>query len=171
MHKRLSLLLALPLTLSLSGCFDDDDDNDVEDMPDQENVAPEAISESFTTQVDTAFSEELTATDADGDALTYAVGEEPQQGTLELSDDGSFTYTPSEEVTGEDSFVYTVSDGVNDPVSATITITIEAQQVATSEYVRSAFNQAPTDEPLPVNGRELQQDVEDPDAFNDLIDQ
>ena len=91
MHKRLSLLLALPLTLSLSGCFDDDDDNDVEDMPDQENVAPEAISESFTTQVDTAFSEELTATDADGDALTYGVGEEPQQGTLELSDDGSFT--------------------------------------------------------------------------------
>jgi len=169
MQKRLSLLLAIPLTLSLSGCFDDDDDND--EMPDQENVAPEPISESFTTQVDTAFSEELTATDADGDSLTYAVGEAPMRGSLDLSDDGSFTYTPSEEATGEDSFTYTVSDGINDPVAATITVTIEAEQVAVSSYVRAAFNQAPTDEPLPVNGRELQQDVEDPDAFNDLIDQ
>jgi hypothetical protein len=44
-------------------------------------------------------------------------------GTVNLSSDGSFTYTPPADATGTDSFTYTVSDGELSS-SATVTITI-----------------------------------------------
>ncbi|MBE9064303.1 DVUA0089 family protein [cf. Phormidesmis sp. LEGE 11477] len=51
--------------------------------------------------------------DADGDDLTVAIADTPTNGTVDLSADGSFTYTPTDGFsTGEqDSFTYTVSDG------------------------------------------------------------
>lgn len=165
---RHSLLLIAGTTLLLSGCFDDDDDDY---QAPEENTAPEAISEAFATQVDTPFTDTLTGNDADGDTLVFALGEEPLFGEVEVADDGSFTYTPDEEATGEDSFSFTVSDGTADPVTGTITITIEAEQVAFSAYSRAAFDQEPNDKPLPLNGRDVNQDVEDPDNYNDLLEQ
>lgn len=161
--KKVYFLALTPLLLT--GCFDSDDDDDTV------NTSPDAVSESFATEVGTAFSDQLTASDADGDPLSFSVVQEPSLGSVTLNEDGSFTYTPGDEQTGEDSFVFAVSDGVNDPVEATVTITVEAQQVAVSSYVRAAFAQSATDTPLPVNGRDFQQDVEDPTAFDDLINQ
>ena len=154
------------LVLALTGCFDSDDDNDYQ-AP-EENVAPVAVDEMLTTQADIAFDGTLTATDADGDALTFGLGENGTLGNAEVSTDGSFTYTPNAQVTGSDSFTFTVSDGVNPEVTATVSVTIEAQQVSFSSYTRDAFNQAPTDEPLPINGREFTQDADDT-TFDDLL--
>jgi len=153
------------LVLALSGCFDSDDDNDYQ-AP-EENVAPVAVDEMLTTQADISIDGTLTATDADGDSLTFGLGE---NGTLgkEVNTDGSFTYTPNAQVTGSDSFTFTVSDSVNPEVTATVSVTIEAQQVSFSSYTRDAFNQAPTDEPLPINGREFTQDADDT-TFDDLL--
>jgi hypothetical protein len=44
-------------------------------------------------------------------------------GTVTLNSDGSFTYTPPQDVTGGDSFTYTVSDGTLN-ATGTVTITI-----------------------------------------------
>lgn len=154
------------LVLALTGCFDSDDDNDYQ-AP-EENVAPVAVDEMLTTQADIAFDGTLTATDADGDALTFGLGENGMLGNAEVNADGNFTYTPNAQVTGSDSFTFTVSDGVNPEVTATVSVTIEAQQVSFSSYTRDAFNQAPTDEPLPINGREFTQDADDT-TFDDLL--
>lgn len=154
------------LVLALSGCFDSDDDNDYQ-AP-EENAAPVAVDEMLTTQADIAIDGTLTATDADGDPLTFGLGENGTLGNAEVNTDGSFTYTPNAQVTGSDSFTFTVSDGVNPEVTATVSVTIEAQQVSFSSYTRDAFNQAPTDEPLPINGREFTQDADDT-TFDDLL--
>ena len=154
------------LVLALTGCFDSDDDNDYQ-AP-EENVAPVAVDEMLTTQADISIDGTLTATDADGDSLTFGLGENGTLGNAEVNTDGSFTYTPNAQVTGSDSFTFTVSDSVNPEVTATVSVTIEAQQVSFSSYTRDAFNQAPTDEPLPINGREFTQDADDT-TFDDLL--
>lgn len=163
-HHR--MWIASGLVLALSGCFDSDDDNDYQ-AP-EENAAPVAVDEMLTTQADIAIDGTLSATDADGDALTFGLGENGTLGNAEVNADGSFTYTPNAQVTGSDSFTFTVSDGVNPEVTATISVTIEAQQVSLSSYTRDAFNQAPTDDPLPINGREFIQDADD-STFDDLL--
>ena len=158
--------IASGLVLALSGCFDSDDDNDYQ-AP-EENVAPVAVDQMLTTQADIAFDGTLTASDEDGDALTFGLGENGSLGSAEVNTDGTFTYTPNAQVTGSDSFTFTVSDGVTPDVTATVSVTIEALQVSFSSYTRDAFNQAPTDEPLPINGREFTQDA-DETTFDDLL--
>ena len=73
--------------------------------------------------------------DVEGDDLTVTVVNAPARGEFELSDDGSFTYTPEEHFNGEDTFVYRVSDGVDSEVAtATITVTpVNDSPVATAE--------------------------------------
>ena len=100
------LYLVAVTGIILSGCSDDDDTN----------YAPEVISEDFTTTVDTSFFDTLTASDANGDTLVYSLEGSPANGSVEVADNGSFTFTPDAEFTGEDSFTFTVSDGVNDSV-------------------------------------------------------
>ena len=57
--------------------------------------------------------------------MTYTVIRQPKRGTVEIQDDGSFTYTPKKNKVGVDSFVYTAADPAG-KVSreATVTITI-----------------------------------------------
>ncbi|GGW93444.1 Ig-like domain-containing protein [Alteromonas halophila] len=167
MNHSIKLLLVAGLAGSLSGCFDsDDDDNDNQDG--MQNAAPTATDASFTTEADTAFTEMLDASDPDGDTLTYALEEEPTMGSVEVMDSGEFTYTPAAQVTGMDSFVFSVSDGTNAAVTATVSITIEDQQVSLTSYTREAFMQDATDTPLPVNGRTFTDDADD-GAFDDLL--
>jgi hypothetical protein len=63
-------------------------------------------------------------TDADGDPLTAILNVDPTNGILTLISDGSFTYTPSTNFTGEDTFTYHANDGVDDSNIATVTITV-----------------------------------------------
>ncbi|WAJ70437.1 Ig-like domain-containing protein [Catenovulum adriaticum] len=169
MNSQLSKIpLACAFALALGGCdLLDDDDND-NDKP-EENMAPVVETLSVMTQTDTQVMEQITATDADGDTLTYTVTTDPMKGMLELNDDGSFTYTPNSEFTGSDSFEFEVSDGVNAAVNGMVNIDIEALEVTFSSYSRSAFNQMETDEPLSTNGRNFIQDVTTQTAYDDLL--
>jgi hypothetical protein len=53
-----------------------------------------------------------TATDADGDVLTYRLISGPSHGSLLFRADGTFEYTPENRFVGTDSFEYLVSDGL-----------------------------------------------------------
>lgn len=168
MKPMFKMLLLAGMTVSLSACFDSDDDDDMDNDGDMANAAPTVTDATYTTQADIAFTEVLAAADPEGDALTYAIEEQPTLGTVEVTDTGEFTYTPAAQVTGMDSFVFSVSDGNNDAVTGTVSITIENQQVSFTQYTRDAFAQAPTDQPLPVNGRSFTDDA-DETAFDDLL--
>jgi hypothetical protein len=154
--------------LSLAGCFDGDDDYN-RDRDGMKNATPVAVAGSFTTQADIPVTETLSGTDADGDKLSYAVASEPAHGTVMVENDGSFTYSPASTFTGQDQFTFTVSDGQVTSTEATVDITVDAQQVSFNSYSRDAYQQESTAEPLPVNGREFDQDVTDPAAYDDLL--
>jgi len=62
--------------------------------------------------------------DADGDGLTAEVVIGVAHGTLSLSKDGAFTYTPVATVAGADGFTYRIWDGVAWSVPATVAITM-----------------------------------------------
>ena len=64
-------------------------------------------------------------TDVDvDDVLTAAIVGQPQNGTLTLDTDGSFTYTPNDGFSGQDTFTYQANDGTDDSEVATVTITV-----------------------------------------------
>ncbi|MDJ0712362.1 MAG: Ig-like domain-containing protein [Woeseiaceae bacterium] len=71
----------------------------------------------------------LTATDADGDALTYAVASMPSSGTVVLSGAGNadFTYTPNGGFSGADSFTFTAADAAATSAAATVTINVNTK--------------------------------------------
>ena len=92
------------------------------------NDAPVAMNESATTDEDTALTGTLSASDPDGDALTYSVAMQPANGTVTITDasTGAYTYTPNADYNGTDSFTFVANDGIDDSNEASVTITILA---------------------------------------------
>ncbi|MCA0982865.1 tandem-95 repeat protein [Halobacillus yeomjeoni] len=68
---------------------------------------------------------QVTATDSDNDPLTYSKGSEPSNGTIEVKEDGTYTYTPDSDYTGTDNFTIEVSDGKGGAATSTVTIEIK----------------------------------------------
>ncbi|MEN3940755.1 Ig-like domain-containing protein [Prosthecobacter sp. SYSU 5D2] len=66
----------------------------------------------------------VTGTDADLDALTFFVVDAPAKGTLDLEEDGTYEYTATAGLTGNDSFTFRAFDGLDSSTPATVTITI-----------------------------------------------
>ena len=83
---------------------------------------PVATAVAVTTDEDQASTFALTATDPDGDPLTYAVAAGPQYGSVALAG-STATYTPQPDVHGTDTFTWSVSDGTAS-VTAAATITV-----------------------------------------------
>ncbi len=94
------------------------------------NDAPIAFDESASGNEDTDISDNVLANDADVDnaSLTASLVSGPAHGTLVLSADGSFTYTPDADWHGSDSFTYSANDGVLDSNVATVYITVDPVQ-------------------------------------------
>ncbi|MBB1437463.1 cadherin-like domain-containing protein [Shewanella sp. SG41-4] len=147
----------------LAGC------NSEDEMTMVKNSAPMVSSIMLSTVTEMPLTEQLIATDKDGDALTFTVMNEPTLGTVSLMPNGEFTYTPANEVTGMDSFTVAVTDGVNDPVAAMVNITIDAEQVMFSSLSRQAFLQPSQAAPIRVNGRVVEDDVSTADFYDDLL--
>lgn len=104
-----------------------------------ENDAPIADDDAFTTPVEQALSIGAVTgviandNDADGDSLTAMLQTSPANGTVALSGDGSFTYTPNGTFHGTDTFTYLANDGTVDSNEATVTITVNSAAVATDD--------------------------------------
>ncbi|MFM9975884.1 MAG: tandem-95 repeat protein, partial [Beijerinckiaceae bacterium] len=90
------------------------------------NDAPVASSPPVSVSEDSSVNGIVTASDIDGDALTYAVNTAPANGTLVVRPDGTYTYTPNANYNGADSFSITVSDGNGGQVVVTIPVTVTA---------------------------------------------
>jgi hypothetical protein len=75
------------------------------------------------------------ASDVDGDALTPRIVQGPAHGTLELGADGRFRYVAAAGYVGTDSFSWVVSDGQADSRTATVAVSVTADD---------APNDAPT---------------------------
>ena len=88
------------------------------------NHPPVASSLSVSTNENTLLSGQVSATDADGDHLTYSVVTGPSQGSVALHSDGSFWYTPPAFYSGTDSFTFEAYDGQAYSNIATVSITI-----------------------------------------------
>ena len=111
------------------------------------NDRPAAAGDSYTTDEDAALMVAAPGvlandTDADGDALTAARATGPAHGTLALSANGSFTYTPAANWYGTDSFTYQANDGSTSSLPARVNITI--RPVVDLSYVTAS--------PLSVTG-------------------
>jgi uncharacterized repeat protein (TIGR01451 family) len=92
------------------------------------NAAPTAVNDSYSTAEDTTLTIAAPGvlsndTDPDGDPLTVTTSTSPSHGTVGMSANGSFTYTPAANYNGSDSFTYTISDGLLTS-TATVNLTI-----------------------------------------------
>lgn len=70
----------------------------------------------------------LSASDANGNALTYRINTPPARGTVTVTNAaaGVYSYTANAGVTGTDSFTFVANDGLADSNSATIAVTYAA---------------------------------------------
>jgi hypothetical protein len=94
---------------------------------DAPNISPTAVDDSYTTNEDTLLTGNVLANDSDpdsGDTLKAALVSDPAHGTLDLNDDGSFSYTPNANYNDPDSFTYKASDGNGGEDTATVSITV-----------------------------------------------
>lgn len=117
------------------------------------NHAPVAQSQSVSMDEGTAKAVTLSATDSDGDTLTYLLVSQPVHGGLSGTPP-NVTYTPSSGYRGPDSFTFKANDGKVDSNIATVSITVLAvnhapvaqnQSVSTEEGSPKAITLMATD--------------------------
>lgn len=94
----------------------------------KKNEAPTvaAASQAVTTAEDTAKTVTVSATDPDGDPLTYTVSTAATKGTVTGGQGGTFTYTPNADFNGTDSFVVKATDDGGLSVTQTVNVTVTA---------------------------------------------
>jgi len=95
---------------------------------------PTAADDSYTTAEDKALTVKaekgILVNDKDLDkadeTFTITLVDGPENGTLDLDEDGGFVYTPAKDFNGTDKFTYTITDGTDltsEPATVTITVT------------------------------------------------
>ena len=98
-------------------------------QPEVQNRAPVIVSAAIgNVREDKSATGKITATDADGDALTFGIkaGSGPTKGAVAMKADGTFVYTPNANANGNEQFTITVSDGHNAAVEKQVAFSIAA---------------------------------------------
>ena len=113
---------------------------------------------------DTQVSGAVKAEDVDGDKLTYTLESDASNGTVSVSSNGSYTYTPDKNFNGNDSFTILVSDGNGGTVIATVEIKVtpvnDNPEVVNLAPTTGAYEHI-TPEDTPILGQVI---AEDPDG-------
>nr|WP_315197007.1 tandem-95 repeat protein [uncultured Aquabacterium sp.] len=137
-----------------------EDENDAPvfvDAPDA-NFDPATGRYSLVTNEDQSVSGRVQAGDPDGDPLTFGKGSDPQNGSVVVNPDGSYTYTPRADYNGPDSFTVTVSDGRGGTATALVEISVlpsnDPPKVddPSADPTTGNYN-VTTDEDTPVSGQ------------------
>jgi Big-like domain-containing protein/K319-like protein len=99
-------------------------------------ATPVAVGDSYTTLPGTARSVSapgVLANDSDadsGDTMRAIVGALPAHGTVSVSTNGAFTYTPNGGFTGTDAFTYRATDGSHSSALVTVSVLVNTPPVA-----------------------------------------
>lgn len=94
-----------------------------------DNSAPIAQSFEFQTYRGVSYGGVLSAVDPDGDEVSFEITTQPTKGSVKLSDDGSFVYSPDEGKKGRDYFGYKAIDSEgNRSQEATVIIKLVKQK-------------------------------------------
>ncbi|SCB88291.1 hypothetical protein GA0061087_10033, partial [Priestia flexa] len=88
------------------------------------NDPPVTVDLAFTINEDNVISNQVPASDPEGDLLTFSLLNAPINGTAVVNADGTFTYTPNLNYNGTDTFSVLVSDGQGGTAVSNISITI-----------------------------------------------
>lgn len=119
-----SLLLAFSLGLTPALAVDDT-------SQEMQNTPPVAEHMELETYRGVSIGGQLAAYDAEGDAVTFEIETEPMKGTVELSSDGYFIYTPDENRRGRDYFGFRAVDSQgNTSQEGTVIIKLVRQKSA-----------------------------------------
>ncbi len=110
------------------------------------NDGPVANPDAYTTPEATALvvtvPNGVTGNDSDADdntALSATVVDQPTHGSLTLNPDGTFTYIPDANYTGEDTFTYRAFDGTAFSAIATATITVTPRLITAIDDTYTAI--------------------------------
>ncbi len=90
------------------------------------NDVPVASSANVTTSEDTSYTGQLQGSDVEGDTLSYSLVSQATEGSVVVNQNGSFTYTPNQDVSGSDSFTFKAGDGSSESNIATVNVTVLA---------------------------------------------
>ena len=129
MTKTLNIILLSVVCFLVSACGSSSESGNPS-APLPSNTAPIASSGNFSLAEDSSLNQQLSASDADNDSLTYQLASSVTNGNLSLSSDGSFSYTPHANFNGQDSFAFNVTDGSTDSNTATVTLIVDPVQDA-----------------------------------------
>lgn len=106
----------------------------------KENKAPVAQDSALETYKNLANDGKLVASDPEEQSLTYTLMRQPRRGTVELREDGTFTYTPKKNKVGVDSFTFTATDPAGN-VSREATVTVQVLKPTDSKQYRDTVGQ------------------------------
>ena len=113
------------------------------------NDPPVAEDNQHTTEEDVPVNGQIDADDADGEPLTYEIGEAPKNGTVTLDPQtGEYTYTPNPDYNGPDEFTVIVTDPNGETDTATVVIDI----TPVNDAPVSEDDQIETPEDTPITG-------------------
>lgn len=107
----------------------------------KENKVPVAEDSALETYKNLPNTGKLKVTDPEGEALTYTLTRGPRRGTVEIGEDGSFTYTPKKNKVGIDSFTFTAADA-GGKVSREATVTVTILKPTEAEQYKDTFGQS-----------------------------
>jgi len=122
------------------------------------NDAPVAQPDAKSTPEDVPVSGQVSSTDVDGPAPTYAKLTGPAFGSLVFNANGSWTYTPNANYSGPDSFTFQASDGQLQ--SNVATVTLDVTPVNDAPVAQPDSKSTPED--TPVSGQVSSTDVDGP---------
>ena len=88
------------------------------------NDPPVPSAQPVTTPEDRPVTGIVTATDSDGDPVTFTLGTSPANGTVTVNPDGSYSYVPNPNYNGPDSFTVLADDGHGGVVPVTVLVTV-----------------------------------------------
>ncbi len=115
--------------VSVSGGLYAADEKGAGQPGDGSNTAPVAENQQIQTYRGVSVGGQLTAYDAEGDALTFEISTQPMKGSVQLSAQGYFVYTPKEGKRGKDYFGFRATDSAgNTSQEATVIIKLVKQK-------------------------------------------
>ena len=88
------------------------------------NDAPVSLDTAIATRENVPEAVTFSASDVDGDNLTYSILTQPTSGVLTSGDNINFVYTPNTGFIGSDSFTYVANDGTANSNTSTVSVTV-----------------------------------------------